>query len=497
MSMTISSYEELPYTTFALRGAHPSRLGALARLHGLDTPLPDNCSVLEIGCGTGGNLAHLAYLYPKSRFVGVDISPAHISLARELAQGSSLSNVEFRLGDFAEIVTEAGAFDYIMCHGVYSWIRPDLRERLMEVIKSALSAEGVAFISYNVLPGWRQRGAIRDIMKTGATLGVVRDQSSDPRALLAAGIELLTLVGATRKKGGDLFGTFVREALERMSDSDPSYLFHEFLEEHNDAVLFSDFIGAASNHGLQFLSEAKPALMSCDDLGPEVSNYLSRLDGDIIAREQTLDMLRNRMFRETLLCHSAHQLKRDLKASVFKSLRFVSDYRLISQSPAKARFEEVTSQRSVETPVDEHSRLLVRIGEWGYSGVSFEQLQGAIGNDPSLSLGERELMHAIVRLWRSGFIEAVSEAPNVKHVARGVPKISPIAHYQTRHGNLVTALQHKSFHLSSLELNILRAVDGESLFEDIIKKVGTDTTETRRATERLLTLGFFAGEIES
>jgi tRNA G46 methylase TrmB len=67
--MSVSSYEEKPYATFALQEAELRRLAAMARLHGVDVASPEKCSVLEIGCGTGMNLLPLAERYPESRFV--------------------------------------------------------------------------------------------------------------------------------------------------------------------------------------------------------------------------------------------------------------------------------------------------------------------------------------------------------------------------------------------------------------------------------------------
>lgn len=483
-----TSYDELPYRTFAVRTAHPSRLAALARLYGIDAPLPNTCSVLEIGCGSGGNLIHLGYLYPESTFVGVDLSPRHISQAKEAALGSEVSNVEFVLGDFATSLKGREAFDYIICHGVYSWIKDESRVQLLEVIKRLLAKDGVAFVSYNVLPGWRQRGALRDIMMTGAALGRIGGEVRDPATSLERGMELLKLVGSIRKREGDPLGAFVREAIVRMEESDPSYIFHEYLEEHNEPVLFSKFMSTASSHGLQFLSEAKPALMSCDDLGPEVAKYLSRYGSDIIAQEQALDMLRNRMFRETILCHDNHNLRRDLKASVFKTLQFVSDYRPTSNKSATTNFRDVVSGREVETPNDEHTQILRYIASKGFGGASFAELRES---DAAKNVGERECMHAVVRLWRAGFVDCVCDAPRVVRLATGTPQISPVARYQAKTGDLVTALQHRSFALSGLEQRILRAVDGETSFDEIVKGVTGDPAEGMQAVERLIELGFF------
>jgi tRNA G46 methylase TrmB len=89
----------MPYATFALRVADPNRLSAIARLHGVAVSAPNEASVLELGCGTGTNLIHIAERYPRSRCVGVDISERHIAEGHKVASGSGVSNVELRCGD--------------------------------------------------------------------------------------------------------------------------------------------------------------------------------------------------------------------------------------------------------------------------------------------------------------------------------------------------------------------------------------------------------------
>jgi SAM-dependent methyltransferase len=291
----------MPYATFALRVADPNRLAAIARLYGVNVSAPTEASILEIGCGTGTNIIHLAERYPQSRCVGVDISERHISEGHKIASGSGCSNVELRCGDIRNAALGHGEFDFIICHGVYSWVAPSVRHELLSAISSSLSENGVALVSYNVLPGWRQRGVLRDIMQTGAAHRVLTTGDDSPQNRLDGAMELLRLIAEKRSSEGDLYGTYIREGLERFQNSHPSYIFHEYLEEFNEPFLFSTFMHAAEMHGLQFLSEANSATMSIDDLGEKVIAYVDSLGSDIVTREQCVDVLRNRMFRETVL----------------------------------------------------------------------------------------------------------------------------------------------------------------------------------------------------
>ena len=489
--MTRRSYEDIPYTTFALRPAYLGRLAALAHLHGIDVASPYECSVLEIGSGTGTNSIALATQYPKSRFVGVDLAESHIVASRELAAGCGIENVEFRRGDIREVALERNSFDYIICHGLYSWVAPDIRQSLMEKISESLKPHGIAYVSYNVLPGWRQRGAIRDIMRVGAARCRA---SASPHERLSAALEFLKTVASVRTQHDDLFGAYLRESLKRFEESDESYIYHEYLEEYNEPVLFSDFMEQASQVNLQFLSEAKPSLMSSDDLGPEVVRYIEGAGSDIIDREQRLDMVRNRMFRETILCHSSHSLRRDLKASVFKGLTFVTDYRHERDiSDREAIFREFVSGREVTTPRDEHAIILALVGEAGCRGLLFDEVLRSV-QTLSMSIDERSLMHIMVRLWRAGFIDFMSHPVSAKASCEGTAQTTSLARYQALQGDaLIVSLQHRSFKVSDLERDLLKVSDGTKSFSDLseLARDGRSIREVDAAIERLVSLGFY------
>jgi len=486
--MSQSSYEEMPYATFALRVADPNRLAALARLYGVNVSAPTEASILEIGCGTGTNIIHLAERYPQGRCVGVDISERHISEGHKIASGSACSNVELRCGDIRNAALGHGEFDFIICHGVYSWVAPSVRHELLSAISSSLSENGVALVSYNVLPGWRQRGVLRDIMQTGAAHRALATGDDSPQNRLDGAMELLRLIAEKRSVEGDLYGNYIREGLERFQNSHPSYLFHEYLEEFNEPFLFSTFMHAAEMHGLQFLSEANPATMSVDDLGEKVIAYVDSLGGDIVTREQCVDILRNRMFRETVLCRSHHELKRDLKASVFTTLHFVSDFRKSGEEGSEAVFTEVLTGRIVRTPKDEHAVLLSMIADVGYAGISFASLAERFFATSPGRYDERAVMHGLVRLWRWGLIDVVLERAPINTAGSGNARVSRLARYQASEGERgVTSLQHRSCELSPVEREIVMASDGTRDFRDIAKS----SSASEVALQRLLSLGFF------
>src|SRR5207247_11185257 len=66
---------------------------------------------LDVGCGTGAAVRQAAAT--ASRAVGLDLSPAMLERAEQLAEG--IDGVEFRLAESSELPFEDGAFTAVLC----------------------------------------------------------------------------------------------------------------------------------------------------------------------------------------------------------------------------------------------------------------------------------------------------------------------------------------------------------------------------------------------
>ena len=164
MTTPTTTYDALPYTTRPRRATHPDTLATHAVLLGMAPAPVDRCRVLELGCGTGGNLVPMAATLPQSRFVGIDLSAVQVAEADRTARALGLSNVEFRAASILDVDAGWGAFDYVVCHGVYSWVPPRVQDAILAVCGRHLAPRGVAYVSYNTYPGWYARAAARDAM---------------------------------------------------------------------------------------------------------------------------------------------------------------------------------------------------------------------------------------------------------------------------------------------------------------------------------------------
>ena len=152
------SYDELTYKSAAFAQSSPYKLEACATLLGINPPPCKNAKVLEIGCSFGGNLIPFAVNNENARVVGIDLSGEQIRRGKEIVKEIGLSNLELIHGDICEFKSDE-KFDYIIAHGVFSWVPDFVKDAILRVVKENLSQNGVAFISYNVYPGWKVKEA--------------------------------------------------------------------------------------------------------------------------------------------------------------------------------------------------------------------------------------------------------------------------------------------------------------------------------------------------
>src|SRR5262245_41916321 len=122
-----TAYDRVPYPTATYAQTHVRRLAAIARLFGVAAPDIRTCRVLEIGCGEGVNLINMALDLPESQFVGIDLSHVAIARATDLARQTGVENVTFRETNVAELIGRPGECDYVIAHGVFSWVPRDVQ----------------------------------------------------------------------------------------------------------------------------------------------------------------------------------------------------------------------------------------------------------------------------------------------------------------------------------------------------------------------------------
>lgn len=326
------SYEDEPYAPLTYQQTHPDVLAAIGTLLGMAPAPVERCRVLDIGCASGANIIAMAEGLPGSEFTGIDLSVRQIEEGQALVKALGLANVSLRVGDILALDPgELGTFDYIIAHGVYSWTPAEVRDALLATCRQLLAPQGIAFVSYNALPGWSSLRALREMMQYRAhEFGSQREQ--------AAGAEsLYRLLQRANPAESSSFGHFLAEYEVHVDgrhevglDRAASLLLHDELAAVNEPFYFHQFAEHAAAHGLQYLADADFPTVFGTRLSPAVRAEIASLARTPVEYQQYLDFVANVSFKQTLLCHEDVPLNRRI-GNTFEPFR-----KLFAASRARA-----------------------------------------------------------------------------------------------------------------------------------------------------------------
>lgn len=484
-----TSYDDLPYPGLPYGQTHPDRLATIATLLGLAPASAERCRVLEIGCGSGGNLIPMALGLPQSSFLGIDISASEIARGCTAVQAIGLSNIEMRQLSVVDVDDGLGAFDYILCHGVYSWVPAPVRAKILALYAHHLTPNGIGYISYNCYPGWHLSGVVRDMLSYHD--GRFPGEPPERRVARARGL-LDFLARATPSREG-IYAQILREKLDFLGKLPDAYLFHEYLEEHNAPIFFHQFCANLSAHGLRYLADSAFHTMAANvALAPETRRRLDELAPDILTKEQYVDFLCNRSFRETLVCRANLQPDYLLRAERLLPLHVAAPLRPTSAAPdlASARpldFKGLVDGIQLMSSIPVVKAALTILGEMWPQAAPLTALSGMarqrLGLRPVAGADAQRqdqmdlastLMGAyvgagdyLVTLYRSPplFANHVSERP----VA------SPLARFQAANGLPITNLRHGTATLDPFDLQLLPLLDGTrdrpALLQELVRRI--------------------------
>lgn len=369
---TLRSYDELPYPPYIYEETDPGRLGATGRLFGLAAAPARNCRMLEIGCAQGANLLAWAKRYPESTFVGVDLGQRHIEIARRTAMREECSNAQFLHVDFQEMDHgELGDFDYIVAHGIYSWVSPGVQQALMFAVRQFLAPHGVAYVSFNCLPGWGMRGTLRSILGYH-TRGLRSDRE---KVREAKHFSRFLAEGMLDKKNP--LAIYMNWELKQIEEAGESYLAHEMFEAENHPCFFHEFVEGAGTAQLQYLADAQFGRFLFDRLHESARAAIAEYASDPLAREQYADFLVSRMFRRCLLCRDERKLYEQPEPALLPMMRITTTIVPAEQGASLVHGEKVTFRApdfSFEAEAAVEKALLVILAEAREKTLAFRDL---------------------------------------------------------------------------------------------------------------------------
>lgn len=318
-----NSYDDLMYESGAFSQTAINNLEARARLMGLQPAPAANAKVLELGCSMGGNIITQALYYPDAEFTGIDLSGRQVAQGNAIIEKMGLENVRLEEKDILTVDESFGKFDYIIVHGIWSWVPDAVKDKIFSICRNNLTEHGIAYISYNVYPGWKRQEQLREIMYFAG-----RDVLEEPlEARTRKGLDALKALAEILENDKGLGGSGKLPAIQKILNQNTYYVAHEYMEIFNDPIYVNGFIEWANRHRLAYIGDTDLHVSFVSWMAEHTrERILSLAGGDYIAKEFYSDILSDRQFRRSLLCREevGDTVRRDesVTVEVIESLNF-------------------------------------------------------------------------------------------------------------------------------------------------------------------------------
>ncbi|MDZ5647109.1 class I SAM-dependent methyltransferase [Nitrospirillum sp. BR 11828] len=253
---------------------------------------------LDLGCGHGYSPLLFASLFPQGHFMGVDFNPVHIHSAENLRRTAGIDNAGFSASSFQDLATEENGpiadCDFIVMHGIMSWVSETVRREIGAVIRRRLKPGGIVYASYNCQPGWAGKMPIRALMVDAyaVTTGTVEERVNKVRAFLRQ----LADTGALYFDSNPA----IEQQLQSIETLDAAYVVHEYLNEYWRVFYHKEMATFMANHGAGFIGSGTAADNVPLLAVPEKPRALMAAMPTALLREGVRDMALNRQFRRDI-----------------------------------------------------------------------------------------------------------------------------------------------------------------------------------------------------
>lgn len=315
-----NTYDEFPYTSYPFQDNAPEHIRSVGILFGMNPPALDNARILELGCSSGNNIIRFAANYPNSYSLGIDLSAIEIEHGSKMINELGFNNIELKNLSITDIDESFGKFDYIICHGVFSWVNETVRNKILEISNKLLNKNGISLISYNVLPGWNMVNSIRDMMLFHAShFTTVTDKVLQAKLFF-------DFVNESLENNTSSYAKFLAAEASMLKRHEDCYLRHEYLGDENQGFYFHDFIDMAKKHNLQYLGDTKVQTMFIGNLQNNNATKVLSSINDIVRSEQYMDFIMNRRFRTTLLCQQTNKLNRSITPELLDKFYLIPQF---------------------------------------------------------------------------------------------------------------------------------------------------------------------------
>lgn len=487
MTNTLNPYDEVPYGEASYTQTHPNRAATIATLLGLNPTPIEHCRVLELGSAGGANLIPMAYQLPNSQFIGVDYSPRQVEVGQKMIETLGLTNVELRAMDVRDLDASFGQFDYIIAHGLYSWVPPDVQEQVLRICKQNLAPNGVAYVSYNTYPGWHMFDIVRNAMRYRTR------NIQEPEERAKAAREFIDFLADAPISSGEstwnvlmhAYNTLMQVESEYLDHKPASVMLHDEMEAINAPCYFHEFMARVQPHGLQYLAEAHFPYVMPSNLPASISRGIGSMSESLIDIEQYMDFVRNRTFRQTLLCHDDITIDRRLKVERLKGMAVSSPARIgeltdEERKPGAEKFIAADGISFVTTDAITKAAFRHLIERWPHIITIDELIETARAKvyayQVPATTWEQDFANVGTQLLQAysrtiDMIDLHTYVPRYATTVSERPIMSVVAREQAKHGNVVTTMRHENAELDNTSIFLTRYLDGTHDRDALLEKL--------------------------
>lgn len=370
--------------TCLLQGIRPPR-----EITDLDRP-GHGLTYCELGCGQGVTLNILATGDEGGRYYGVDYNPSQIANARALAEGAGLGNVELIEDSFANLhQRELPDFDFIVLHGIYSWISPALRQDIVDFIQRKLKPGGLCFISYNCAIARGSDHAFRHLLQAGLR----REANPSPEGIAKS----LGLADELAARGARYFNqnAGTKHRLEDAKQRNATYVFHEYFNPHWAPFFFHEVAADMAKAELTFVGSADMAFNNLDLAIPATLRGAFESMSTTADQELLKGVRANQTFRRDLYFKGTpDRLPLDEQVAALKALHFG-----LSRARAECTLKVEIPAGVANLPDKPFAALLDALAKAPVSGQALRSLL------PEGQIGDRDFVRALIILAGAQYLE--------------------------------------------------------------------------------------------
>lgn len=495
--ITLESYDEVPYDDCPIVESLPDHIFTLARLFGLKPKAVDTARVLELGCASGGNLIPMAYHWPKAEFLGIELSKNQAQQGQQIIKQLGLSNIDIIQDDLSNFYNSDqdsfGSFDYIIAHGIYSWVPGRVRNAIIEICKNRLNPNGIAYVSFNTRPGWDLRRMLSDMLQyhnRNATSEA--DKIKQAHSLLQAFVDGIP-------DNSSLSESWLKHEAAELLGKPASYLLHDYLERHNHPVYFHEFNSHIEQHNLHYFTDANLYTVLGSTLSLNAQSYLDQLETPL-EYEQYLDFFYLKHFRQALICHQHEAFSRELDIEILQDAYFFTLLQTQSEIDLKQKSDHVFTNPLGDAFVVHHpltKAAIVSLSNLYPAMLSFDDVYMTAAKllyeqgDPLFIDDKQGFFIELAQLCLSGAVRASFHYRDVaiNEVIKG--EATSLAAIMAKHHKCCTAsVHHNNVHLDKIDTFVIERLDGQQSLQTIAKELQSSAqTQTELKAEMDVMIG--------